>query len=72
MRPLVIKSSARVELESDVHERLGVGFLADSLKGPDGSNNVVLLLMENAPEPWEVTEWKAKNENSSPISKSDS
>ncbi|HEV2913262.1 MAG TPA: hypothetical protein VGX92_08100 [Pyrinomonadaceae bacterium] len=65
---IIIKSSTNVELESDLHERLGVGELADNLRGPDGSNKILLLLMENAPEPWEVP---AGNEKSQDTDSSD-
>jgi hypothetical protein len=37
----------------NLHKRLGIGELADGLKGPDGSSNILLLLLEHAPEPWD-------------------
>jgi hypothetical protein len=60
---IVVKSSIGVELESDLDDRLGIGYLADNLTGPDGGNNILMLLLENAPEPWDVAAWKAKTED---------
>jgi hypothetical protein len=61
-----VKSSVGIELESDLHERMGIGELAEPYRGPDGSNFILMLLMENAPQPWEVAAWNfdAKKESS--------
>lgn len=59
---VIVKSSNGVELESDLNQRIGIGFLADALKGPDGTNSILMLMMENAPEPWDVAAWKKKEE----------
>lgn len=50
---ITIKSNSGIEMESALHERLGIGRLVDDLIGPDGSNIVLMSLMKNAPEPWE-------------------
>lgn len=61
-----VKSSIGVELESTLHERTGIGELADGLVGPDGSSNILMLLLEHAPEPWDSPE-SASNAISPPL-----
>jgi hypothetical protein len=55
---ILVKSSDGVELETDLDQRVGIGYLADGFRGPDGSNTILMLLMEDAPEPWDVAAWK--------------
>lgn len=62
---ILVKSNSSLIIESDLHERLGIGELADNLKGPDGSSNILMLLLENAPEPWDVSAWNNDVKNSS-------
>jgi hypothetical protein len=55
---VIVKSSAGVQLTSDLHERLGIGQTADGYVGPDGSSYILVSILEGAEQPWEVPAWK--------------
>lgn len=57
-----VKSKAQVELQADLHERIGIAQLVDSLVGPDGTNKILVLLVENAPQPWELAVQEQTNQ----------
>lgn len=59
---VTIKSGAGVQLQSDLHERIGIGLAADGLVGPDGSPYLLVLMMEDAGQPWEVAVWRQEDE----------
>lgn len=60
---IIVKSSKGIELEENLQDRLGIALLVDGLLGPDGSSYILMSLMENAPEPWEVPVWNEEAEN---------
>jgi hypothetical protein len=57
---IAVKSSKGVEFEVDLNQRVGIGFLAEPWKGPDGSDTILMLTLDTAPEPWDVAAWKNK------------
>lgn len=59
---VTVKSGTGVQLESDLHERIGIGELADGYVGPDGGKYMLVRVLEDAPQPWEQDVWKQTDE----------
>ena len=60
---IAVKSSKGVEFEVDLNQRIGIGFVAEPWKGPDGSDTILMLTLDTAPEPWDVAAWKNKQKD---------
>ena len=63
---VIIKSGQRIELEVDLNERIGLGYVGEGLTGPDGTNTILLQLLESASEPWDVAAWNPTTTASEP------
>ena len=50
----IVKSGQRIELEVDLNERIGLGYIGEGYTGPDGTDTMLLQLLESASEPWDV------------------
>lgn len=59
----LVKSVDGMELEANLNERIGLGYLADGLTGPDGGNTILMLMLDSAPEPWDVDAWKQRSKD---------